>query len=197
MPEKKTKKLYDNEGLEIKQLATSFHQDAHWLYEQNNEGHFLKYCHTTQPNPGSEAGTLSYCTEINNRDAQYKPNTGDEAIKALVLLPNQATEYGTDEQLASEIQSFIHEWLDIDPLYERLATYYIMITWLYDQLHTIPYLRALGDTGVGKTRFLDTIGGLCYKATYINGAITPAPIFRLQEKWKGTLILDEGDLNSK
>ena len=29
-----------------------------------------------------------------------------------------------------EIRAFIHRWLDVDPFYEQLASYYVMFTWL-------------------------------------------------------------------
>jgi len=76
---------------------------------------------------------------------------------------------------------------------ENFATYYVLLSWVYDAFHTIPYLRALGDTGCGKTRFLDVIGRLCYKATLVSGAATAAPIFRLLDRWQGTIVIDEAD----
>ena len=54
-----------------------------------------------------------------------------------------------------------------------------MLSWCYDVLNTVPYLRALGDYGTGKSRFEDIIGGLCYKPMFTNGAITPAVIYRV------------------
>jgi hypothetical protein len=54
----------------------------------------------------------------------------------------------------------------------------------------------LGDTGCGKSRFLDVIGGLCYKAISASGCVTPAPIYRMLRKWQGTLILDEADMKN-
>jgi hypothetical protein len=57
----------------------------------------------------------------------------------------------------------------------------------------VPYLRALGDYGTGKTRFLQVIGHLCYKPTLAGGATTVSPIFRLLHEHRGTLILDEAD----
>ena len=52
------------------------------------------------------------------------------------------------------------------------------------------------DTGCGKSRFLDVIGGLCYKAVSASGCVTPAPIYRMLKKWGGTLILDEADMKN-
>jgi len=70
-----------------------------------------------------------------------------------------------------------------------------MMTWTYDKLPNVQYLRFKGDTGTGKSRSLDVIGDLCYKPMMLSGAVTPAPIYRLIKKFRGTLILDEADFS--
>lgn len=124
----------------------------------------------------------------------YKPIVGEELTKGLVLLPQSAEDYKDEETLVKEIESFLRKWLSVNEEFYKIATWYILTTWVYDRFDTINYLRALGDTGTGKSRFLDVIGGLCYKFTLISGAVTPAPVFRLLEKWKGTLGIEEADL---
>jgi len=57
----------------------------------------------------------------------------------------------------------------------------------------VPYLRALGDYGTGKTRLLQTVGSLCYTPIFVAGSVTAAPIFRILEVVRGTLIIDEAD----
>jgi len=122
-----------------------------------------------------------------------KPIMGQEVTKRAILLPTKAEEYGTDEDLDKDILEFIHKWLDIPDDVMKFALWNIKRSWVFDKFHTLNYLRALGDTGMGKTRFLDTLGHLHYKAIETSGATTPAPIFRVIEKWKGTLVMDEAD----
>jgi len=124
----------------------------------------------------------------------YIPKVDDLLEKGTVLLPEGIMDYGTAEELKDEIQEFIHKYVDIPEELEELCTYYILLTWLYDKLNTIPYLRPIGDTGTGKSRLNKVIGGLCYHSTSIAGAVTPAPIYRMIEQWKPTLIIDEGDV---
>src|SRR5260370_6524027 len=50
-----------------------------------------------------------------------------------------------------------------------------------------------GDPGCGKTRFLLTVGWLCYKPIFASGASTVSPLFRILDAFRGTLIIDEGD----
>ena len=74
-----------------------------------------------------------------------------------------------------------------------MASYYVLFTWVYDGFNELPYLRVRGDTGSGKTRFLLTIGSLCYKPIFASGASTVSPIFRMLDAFRGTLIIDESD----
>jgi hypothetical protein len=62
-----------------------------------------------------------------------------------------------------------------------------------DRFNEVPYLRAIGDFGSGKSRFIQSIGILCYKPVFTGGATTPSPIFRIVNEVHGTLIIDEAD----
>jgi len=128
-------------------------------------------------------------------DVKYVPIRDELLEKGAVTLPTKPIEYGTTEDLEKEIESFIKAWLDVSEEYRQKATWYIMLSWIVDRLHTIPYLRALGDYGTGKTRFLDVIGGICYKPMYVGGAVKSAPIYRIIDLWRGTTIFDEFTLH--
>lgn len=123
----------------------------------------------------------------------YKPIDDEMLSKGLVTLPEGIEEYESEEILINEIKTHIKKYLDIDDDFLHYSVYYILLSWVYDKLTTIPYLRALGDWGTGKSRFIEVIGKLCYKPMKISGAATPAPIYRIIEKWKGTLIVEEAD----
>jgi len=111
----------------------------------------------------------------------------------VVLFPSAVKEYHSQEQLLDDIQNFIHRYVDVSTLFERLCTYYTLLTWIYDDFNELPYLRVIGDAGSGKTRFLLTVGSLCYKPIFASGASTVSPIFRALDVFRGTLIIDEGD----
>lgn len=111
----------------------------------------------------------------------------------VVLFPSEAAEYESDNALIAEIRQFIHRYVDISPLFEQIASYYILFSWVYDAFNELPYLRLRGDTGTGKTRFLLTAGSLCYKPIFASGASTVSPLFRILNDVRGTLIIDEGD----
>ncbi|MEW6572884.1 MAG: hypothetical protein AB1374_04555 [Bacillota bacterium] len=125
-----------------------------------------------------------------------EPLGGEDVELGAVKLPSGVLEYGDILSLLAEIEDCIYRYLDISDNYRKFAAYYILLSWLYDRFHTIPYLRALGDSGCGKSRFLDVIGGLCYKPISASGCVTPAPIYRMLRKWGGTLVLDEADMKN-
>jgi hypothetical protein len=110
-----------------------------------------------------------------------------------VLLPSDPLDYGSEAQLLSDVQAFLHRYVDLSPAFEGVATYYVVLTWLYDAFNELPYLRLRGDFGTGKTRTLLAIGSLCNKAFFASGASTVSPIFHTLDAFRGTLIFDEAD----
>ncbi len=145
--------------------------------------------------PQSNDSTPVFCEKYEDKVSKkvIYPLIDENVEKGVVLLPNTTKEYKEDKNLISEIQGFIHKYIDIEPFFEKLCSYYVLFTWVYDCFDVVPYLRVIGDTGTGKTRFLKTIGSICYKPIFCGGAITPAPIYRFIEIYHGTLIIDESD----
>ena len=137
---------------------------------------------------------IEYLTEIMLDGMRIVPRTSDEIFrKGYVTLPSEAEEYGSELELYHEIQQFVHRYLEVSIDYETVACFYPMLTWVHDVMPVIAYLRTKGDWGVGKSRFLDVFRVLCYRSISTTGAMSEAPIFRIMDAWKGTLIIDEGD----
>src|SRR4051812_19400187 len=65
----------------------------------------------------------------------------------IVLFPSEAAPYESKEELISEIRDFIHRYVDINPLFETIAVYYVLLTWVYEAFNELPYLRIRGDFG--------------------------------------------------
>lgn len=143
-------------------------------------------------------GEIALLDVIKNDKGEFSPLDGrsDLITKNIILLPSEALEYNTNEELIKDIGTYIHKYLDISPNFEEIAIYYVMFSWLYDRFNEVPYLRALGDFGSGKSRFLQTIGSICYKPIFTGGATTSSPIFRILNDIGGTLVLDEADYKS-
>lgn len=143
-------------------------------------------------------GKIELRARVTIGDTCYLPYSANTGVidQAVVLFPERPAEYTSAPALIEEIRQFIHTYLDIDPFYERLAAYYVVFTWLYDVFENVPYLRALGDYGTGKTRFLQVIGAVCYRPVMVSGATTVSPIFRLLHMFRGTLVIDEADFSN-
>lgn len=131
--------------------------------------------------------------ELEGRTYEPLPPSYNLVEKGVILFPSEASEYENEEKLLKEIQEFIHKYLDVSEVFEQIATYYVLFTWMFDRFNEVPYLRAIGDFGSGKSRFIQSIGVLCYKPVFTGGATTPSPIFRIINEVHGTLIIDEAD----
>jgi len=114
-------------------------------------------------------------------------------VHGVVLFAAGPEEYGSEAELVARIRSFIHKYVDLGSLFERVAVYYVLLTWIVDGFNELPYLRVRGDLGTGKTRFLLTVGTLCFKPIFASGASTVSPLFRILDAMQGTLVMDESD----
>lgn len=112
--------------------------------------------------------------------------------RALVLA-EKPEPYGSTGDLIADIQEYLHRYVDLTSKFEKIVSYYVLLTWVYDAFKELPYLRLRGDFGSGKTRGLLVIGSLCYKGFFASGASTVSPIFNTLETFRGTLIFDEAD----
>ena len=142
---------------------------------------------------------IAYKKSVLDREKNIKlfpiPAENNLIKNNMVLFPSTAQKYQdrNEKDLIEDVQKFIHKYLDISPFFEEIATYFVLFTWAHDKFNEVPYLRAIGDYGVGKSRFLFTIGFLCYKPIMAGGAVTASAIFRILEQFKGTLVIDEAD----
>jgi hypothetical protein len=92
------------------------------------------------------------------------------------------------------IEDHIKKYIDLPALELEIGIYYVLYSWFYTKVPTSPYLRYIADTGKGKSRILDGISDLCFYPIRASGASSASGIMRFHEKWRGTLVIDEGDL---
>jgi hypothetical protein len=181
--------MTDNEGKKILEVNKVIVQDR--LYEEiynpiTSEAKFVYY--------DKSSNKIIENPFVDYNDIRYIPIIDDFVRKKVVILPTKAEEYNSEDELLKDIQNYIHKYIDISVQDEQICTWTIPMFWLYDKLDMmIPYLRALGDTGCGKSRLLDVVGGISYRTMMIGGSVTPAILYRVSEKWKGTMIIDEAD----
>jgi hypothetical protein len=126
------------------------------------------------------------------------PAVNDRIVMSeTVVFPSRlATERKSTRELAGVVEGFLKKYyLFDDPKTPRVISYYVLLTWLYDNFRTISYLRAKGDAGSGKSELMKRVGLCCYRLTKNNGAGTMASFFRMTETYKGTVYFDEMDLS--
>lgn len=121
------------------------------------------------------------------------PATNNLIKHGAIVLPERPEPYGSVNELIEAIREYLYRYVDLSERFQRIASYYILLTWVYDAFNELPYLRLRGDFGSGKTRALVVIGSLCYKAFFASGASTVSPIFHTLDTFRGTLIFDEAD----
>ena len=111
-----------------------------------------------------------------------------------VMLPSEPVPFGTREGLLADIEAYLHRYVDLSPLFERIAAHYVLLTWVFDAFNEVPYLRFQGDYGSGKTRALMVLGSVAYRGFFASGASTVSPVFHTLDRFGATLVLDEADL---
>lgn len=120
----------------------------------------------------------------------------NEASKIGLYLPTGVEEYNGEAQLNADVARFIERYVDVTDQDRAIAAKYVLMSYRADALFEIPYLRAVGDSGNGKTRFTQAVGLLCCRPIFTVG-ITPAVLYRLNDIYKPTLIIDEFNLQSR
>ena len=137
-------------------------------------------------------GSVRKAYQHDTAKVTYLP-THDALVGEVVHFASTAGPYHSQSRLFSEIQAFTHRYLELPADFEEIASLYVLLTWVYEFAPSSPYLRVIGDWGTGKTRFLQVAGAICFRPIFASGATTPAPIFRILEQFRGTLVLDEAD----
>lgn len=187
----KNEKKYE---ISLLETENAIYEQARYDANDESEGKihktgFLRYDKKTKE--------VEMVDEIEYNDKKYVPIDNKIVSKKRVNLPNQATEYGTDQELVEEISKFLFSYFQVPKFYEVLLPYIVLFYWIADQFPFIPYLHFVGLPATGKSTALDVMGSICYKAIKSGGAVTVASIFRIANQWKGTLLVNEFEVGEK
>jgi len=119
-------------------------------------------------------------------------------LKGIVSLPTELGEEMSEDELLAITRLQINRYFDFggDDFFSEVSPLYVPFTYIYDGFMEVSYFRALGDYGTGKTRFLKTIGKICYRPIYMSGGSSAASIYHLLDLYRGTLVLNEGDFTN-
>jgi hypothetical protein len=135
-------------------------------------------------------------TRVVPRELDRHPDTG--GLVSIVGLPGREALEGAPllepAALYALLDRHLVRYVDIPGGFRELAIYYALFTWFHTKCTTAPYLRLLADTGKGKSRILRAIADLCFYPIAAAGASSHAGIMRFNERWHGTLRIDESDI---
>lgn len=141
-------------------------------------------------------GTSEVVDTVQVGEVIYHPPRSVLIDQGVISLPTGIEEYGDQDVLFRDIRSFILNYLHLtNEKFRNIITYYIFLTWIFDKFTVVPYLRAQGEFGSGKTRLLQVVGALANRGVMAGGATTASPIFRIMNRFKPTLIIDEADFS--
>jgi DNA polymerase I-like protein with 3'-5' exonuclease and polymerase domains len=139
------------------------------------------------------AGTTEYTGRVASGDIVYMP-LADDFLKAGggMYMPSGVEEFGTEKDLDRDIEEYLRRFIDLPALQLKLSAKYIRLTYLADKLLEIPYARAVGDRGNGKSRFILATGLACYRPVILVN-ISAAVLYRMVDQYHPTLIIDEAN----
>ncbi len=110
-----------------------------------------------------------------------------------IALPEAAAGYGTPLDLLESLVGHLRSYLALSLFEISLLAHYVLMTWVYDAWIAFPYLRFKGEAATGKTRCLEVLKELCFRATDMGVSPTQSALFRRANQTRGTLIIDEAD----
>lgn len=174
------------------------------LREDNDDpsrGYLLDYLYDQEEDRARFAvrdpeGAVSTADYVDIEGIRYTPKIPNSLIRSGgVLFPSEMGQLKQTRELVGIVEAFINKYYLIDDrFFGRLASYYVLLSWVHDCFNAIPYLRALGDWGSGKSQLMVRIGHLCYRMMATGGAGTAASLFRALNEYRGTAFMDEMDL---
>ncbi|MEM3772946.1 MAG: bifunctional DNA primase/polymerase [Nitrososphaerota archaeon] len=142
------------------------------------------------------ANALEICDSLRIENVEYRPYADLPFKEYLPGIPEAISE---DPELWRGTLDFIREYYDnpkSDDVYHVMAA---VVAWSYfcDLVKgSTPYLCFLGPFRSGKTRALEVMAALCYKPMLIVDP-SEASLFRIIEKFKPTLFIDEAQILEK
>ena len=160
-----------------------------YLYDPENDQARLAY-----RSPEGEIGERQY---VDIEGVRYYPSEPTAFVKQeVVLFPSKLGPVKTTRELVAIIEAYIRAvFLWPDTVWPKLVAYYVLLTWIYDAFNALPYLRAVGEAGSGKSEMMRRVGHICYRMMTASGANTASTFFRATEMYRGTVFIDEADLH--
>lgn len=127
---------------------------------------------------------------------KYRPYPPEETFRERgIFFPSEVGDLKTAGELAGYIENYINSvYILSNELMGKIISYWVLVTWLYDCFNALPYLRAMGASGAGKSELLYRVGLVSYRMLMAGGADTVSTLFRSVDLFHPTVLFDEGDI---
>ena len=204
---KSTTKTDGNTSVSTKEVSTSVSDEAVRIIEKPyvilKDKIYLSVISNTEKFSFAhvEDGELKFEEKVVIGNKKYIPKElplQNGEYKKIVGIPNKlmmdTMETMEAEVLFEQIKKHMERYLDAPESEIEIFSYYALFTWFYQKINTLPYLRFIGDTGKGKSRFLEVISDLCFYPIKMDGGSSGSAMMRFNESWNGTLVIDESDI---
>jgi hypothetical protein len=147
------------------------------------------------------SGEIREAPSVKVDTVEVYPPRATPLLARLVRLPSGHEDYDSPSALFAAVRRCLQRYIAFaDETDAIVCTAYVFLTWLYDKFGALPYLKFTGDIlkftgdiGTGKTRALEVVGNLTYRSVFAGGAATASPLFRIIERFGGSLVIDEAD----
>jgi hypothetical protein len=139
-------------------------------------------------------GTPTIHHEIDRDGWHYVPPSKGTGLLANVVLSDRVNPGGSTRELASDLESVISRFVQIDPDYVQTSIGVVLSSWFPECFETVPYLWLVGPLGSAKTTFLKLLRCLCRRSVLV-GDIRAAALYRLAHETDITLLIDELELD--
>lgn len=129
--------------------------------------------------------------DVCKRKGQFIPLFPKELVKP-IWKPGNRPIKATSHEIYQDIYEYLKDHLILKDDEYHLMTLWIMASYLVDDFNTAPYLLFIAPKSSGKTQALNVIHELGYRA-YLTVSVTGAAIFRAEDIWHITPLIDESE----
>lgn len=157
---------------------------------------------SVKPGPRGEVETPHQCEgcerngPFRHKGAGDNPDVVETAAQAGAMWrpPTAISDEGYDD-LWSDVHDYIYDHWDAGDGEEAEAIYagltaYALSTWIRENLTFVPHLMLRGHTTGGKTRLLNTLARVSYRAV-VSASATPASMYRMIDGYNVTYYVSE------
>jgi len=162
------------------------------VYDMKSEKAQLAFAHIDMKQP--ERREIGLAPYVDIKGMRYEPLQDDIIKFGTVMLPSDLGPEKQTSELLTSMELFIRRYFLLDnSLQYKTASQYALFTWLNDCFDALPYLRARGGPGSGKSELMLLVGRVCYRMMITSSLTSLAGFKGMAHLYKGTLMIDEAD----